>query len=106
MLPVDVKQHNNNNENNNSYNYYYSNLNKIMMSCRIQVFFGGFRRISVIRWISVFLLTVSVTLGVPIKAENIEQNRMACWNSVSGNHPIKQVYPGHCPTDNKIKVTF
>ena len=48
---------NKNNENDN-YNYYYYNSNKItIMRCGLEVFFGGFRQISVIGWISVFLVT-------------------------------------------------
>ena len=51
---------NKNNENNNNNNYCY-NLNKItIMSCGLEVFFGRFRRISVIVCISVFLVTVCV----------------------------------------------
>ena len=49
---------NTNNENNNNNSYYYNNSNKItIMKCRIKVFFGSFRRISVIECISVFLVT-------------------------------------------------
>ena len=54
---------NKNNENNNiiinNDNYHYCYSNKItIMRCGLEVFFGRFRRISVIGCISVFLVTV------------------------------------------------
>ena len=48
---------NKNNGNNNYKYYYYYNSNKItIVRCGLEVFFGGFRRISVIGCISVFLV--------------------------------------------------
>ena len=49
---------NKNNENNNNYYYFCYKSNKItIMRCGLELFFGRFRRISVIGCISVFLGT-------------------------------------------------
>ena len=56
---------NTNNENNNNNSYYYNNTNKItIMKCKIKVFFGVFRRISVIWCISVFLVSAGTRSAI------------------------------------------